>query len=271
MPLTKELYDLYSEPMIAKFMATSDKNGKPNIAFIASIDTWDEDSDFLIFGEFLMLKSLENLKTNKKVGLLAVNLGLEFAQVDGVFNDDFLNTGPCFDKITYNDLFRYNAYTKIRQAGTLSIEQFYSALDGGLKKVGKLEIVKDLFSVKGKLKKYRGDEGVEIPLTVKLKFDQMQAIKAIAFMPDDSKYPYICPAMSLFPIDGKSLLFKVSSYNQELSGLKNGQDVAVMVLTMDAIVYQVKGVIDSMDGKFAKIVIREAFSSSPPLAGNKIA
>jgi len=266
MSLPKDLYDLYSEPMIAKFMATSGKDGKPNIAFIASIDTWEPDSDFIIFGEFLMMKSLDNLRVNKKVSTLAMNVDLEFGQVVGDFNDDFDNKGAYFDKIAYNEMFRYNAYTKIRQSGTIAIKKYYPMC-----KIGKLEIVKDLFSVKGGMKKLRGNEGVDIPLTVYKKYNQMQAIKALAYMPKGEEYPYISPAMSLFPIDRKSFAFKVSSYNVELADLENGQDIAVMVLTMDPIAYQVKGVVDSFDGKFGKITIKEAFSSSPPLAGQKIA
>jgi hypothetical protein len=264
--LPEDLYNLYSEPMIAKFMATLDKEGKPNIAFIASIDTWEPDSDLLIFGEFLMWKSFQNLKGDSKVGILAVNLGLEFAQISGDFNDDFANTGPYFDRIAYNDMFRYNAYTKIRQAGTIKIKEHFP-----IKKIGKLEIVADLFAIKGKKGKLKGDKGVEMPLAVKEKFDQMQAIKALAFVPEGKKYPFVVPVMSLYPIDAKSMAFKVSASNQELKGLKNGQETALMVLTMDAIAYQVKGTVDSFDGKFGKIVITEVFSSSPPLAGKKIA
>ena len=264
--LPEELYNLYSEPMIAKFMATLDKDGKPNISFIASIDTWEPDVDFLIFGEFLMWKTLENLKQNKKIGTMAVNIDLKYGQINGDFNDDFVNVGPYFDKIAYNEMFRYNSYTKIRNAGTIKMKEHFP-----LGKIGKLEIVGDLFAVRGKKSKFKGDDGVEIPLTVKEKFDQMQAIKAIAFVPEGKEYPFISPVMSLYPIDGKSLVFKVSNSNRELAGLKNGQETAVMVLTMDPIVYQVKGVVDSFDGKFGKIVITEAFSSSPPLAGQKIA
>ncbi len=77
--------------------------------------------------------------------------------------------------------------------------------------------------------------------------------------------------MSVYPIDRRSLAFAVSSYNTDLARLKNGQHVAVMVLTMDPIVYQVKGTVDSFNGTFGRIVLTEAFSSSPPLAGKKIA
>lgn len=264
--LPEELYNLYSEPMIAKFMATLDKEGRPNIAFIASIDTWEPDADFLIFGEFLMWKSLENLKVNKKVGTMAVNLELKFGQINGDFNDDFANVGPYFDRIAYNDMFRYNSYTKIRKAGTIKIKEHYP-----VKKIGKLEILGDLFAVRGKKGKLKGDKGVEIPFNVKEKFDQMQAIKAIAYVPERKEYPFILPVMSLYPIDMKSMAFKVSASNPELEGLKNGQEIALMVLTMEPVAYQVKGVVDSFDGKFGKIVIKEAFSSSPPLAGDKIA
>jgi len=266
MILPKELHDLYSMPMIAKFMATIDKDGNTNLAFIASIDTYEEKSDFIIFGEFLMWKSLENLKQNKKVGTMAMSEDLVFGAVNGDFNDDFSNTGPFFDKISYNEMFRYNAYTKIRTAGTIAIREHVMP-----RQVGKLAIVSDMFQVKGKRKRLAGTNGVNIPLTVRKKFDLMQAIKAVSFMADGKDYPTIVPVMSLFPIDMKSFAFKVSGYNEELTGLKNGQHIAVMVLTMDPIAYQVKGRVSAFDGCYGKIVIDEAFSSSPPLAGEKIA
>jgi hypothetical protein len=266
MALPKEIYDLYSEPMIAKFMATIDRENRPNVSFVASIDTWKPESDFFIFGEFLMVKTQENLKHNPKVGLLAVNLGLAFAQTTGDFNNDWVNKGPYFDKISYNDMFRYNAYTKIRKAGTIAVKRCFTPAQ-----IGKLGIVRDLFSVKSRMRRFGESKGVEIPLTVKKKYDQMQAIKAIAYIPEGEDYPFVSPAMSLYPIDRRSMAFKVSEYNTELASLKNGQHVAVMVLTMDPIVYQVKGTVDSFDGKFGRIVLTEAFSSSPPLAGQKIA
>ena len=136
MALPKEFYDLYSEPMIAKFMATVGPDNRPNVSFVASIDTWKPESDFLIFGEFLMVKTQENLKHNKKVGLLAGNLGLSFAQAIGDFNGDWVNKGPYFDKISYNDMFRYNAYTKIRKAGTIAVKTSYPR-----DQIGKLTIV----------------------------------------------------------------------------------------------------------------------------------
>ena len=266
MILPKELHDLYSIPMIAKFMATIDKAGNTNLAFIASIDTWEETSDFIIFGEFLMWKSLENLKGDKRVGTMAMTADLAFGAVNGDFNNDFTNTGPIFDKISYNEMFRYNSYTKIRQAGTIAVKEHVTP-----RQIGKLAIVSDMFQAKGKRKKLEGADGVNIPLTVKRKFDLMQAVKAVSFMADGKEYPTIVPVMSIFPIDGKSLVFKASGYNEELKGLKNGQHVAVMVLTMEPIAYQVKGRVDSFDGSYGKIVIEEAFSSSPPLAGEKIA
>jgi hypothetical protein len=266
MALPKEIYSLYSEPMIAKFMATIDRDNRPNVSFVASIDTWKPESDFLIFGEFLMVKTQENLAHNKKVGLLAVNLGLTFAQVSGDFNGDWVNKGPYFDKISYNDMFRYNAYTKIRKAGTIAVRRCFEPAQ-----IGKLGIVKDLVSVKTRMRRFKESGGVEIPLTVKKKYDQMQAIKAIAYIPEGEPYPFVSPAMSLYPIDRRSLAFSVSDYNTDLARLKNGQLVAVMVLTMDPIVYQVKGTVDSFNGKFGRIILTEAFSSSPPLAGKKIA
>ncbi len=266
MALPKEFYDLYSEPMIAKFMATVDKDNKPNLAFIASIDTWEPQSDFLIFGEFLMVKSQENLMHNKRVGILAVNFGLKFAQATGDFNGDWVNKGPYFDKISYNDMFRYNAYTKIRKAGTIAVKRCFEPTQ-----IGKLGIVKDLFTLKTKMRRIAETNGVVMPPTVKAKYDQMQAIKAIAYIPEGEQYPLVSPVMSLYPVDQKSLAFCISNYNTDLTRLKNGQHVAVMVLTMDAIAYQVKGAVDSFDGKFGRIVLTEVFRSWPPLAGKKIA
>jgi hypothetical protein len=266
MLLSKELFKLYSEPMIAKFMATTDRENRPNIAFIASIDTWEPTSDFIIFGEFLMVKSLENLGVHKKISTLVMNIDLEFGQVLGDFNDDLQNKGPYFDKISYNEMFRYNAYTKIRTAGTIAVKKQYP-----IKKVGKLGIVKDLLSVKGKMKRFAGNGGVSLPFTVYEKYNQMQAIKVMAYTPAESDYPFISPVMSLYPIDRNSFAFKVSDYNEELSTLTDGTEVAVMVLTMDPIAYQAKGVLDSFDGKYGRIIITEAYNSSPPLAGDKIA
>ena len=74
MELPQEVRDLFAEEMAAKFLATVDPGGKPNVALIVTLQPPpDGRKDRLIFGEFLMWKTREYLEGNPRVAAAVVN------------------------------------------------------------------------------------------------------------------------------------------------------------------------------------------------------
>src|SRR4030042_4150059 len=94
MELPQEVRDLFAEEMAAKFLATVDPEGKPNVALIVTLQPPpDGRRDRLIFGEFLMWKSKEYLEGNPHVAAAGVNTKLRMATLTGDFAG-FEKTGP---------------------------------------------------------------------------------------------------------------------------------------------------------------------------------
>jgi hypothetical protein len=110
-----------------------------------------------------------------------------------------------------------------------------------------------------------------MPLQVREKFSRLRAAKALAFL-DDSGHPDCLPAFPLVPAGPARLVF--GGAPKDLDGLAPGWPVAAAVLTMEPVAYQVKGDFAGLRGSLGRrlgvIDVREAYSASPPLPGQRL-
>ncbi len=264
MPATVK--NIFAEEMIAKFMATQDEQGKVNLAAILTLQPpGDERDDRLIFGEFLMWKSRENVQKVPRVAAAAVNLKLKMASLTGDFKG-FENKGEYLDFINNSSFFKYNAYTGARQAGIVDVREIgeprqASYLGVALDMLALL--LKKLFISSGDMRR-----GI-IPPVVMEKFVALQSVKALAVIREDG-YPRVFPVMTVGAWGKDGLLIKISKYNRELTELQLPVTAALCVLTMKAVSYQVKGILERESRRFLRLKVEEVYSSSPPLAGKRI-
>jgi hypothetical protein len=263
MDLDKRVRDLFSEEMAGKFLATVDTEGKVNVALIVTLQPPpDGRADRLIFGEFLMWKSKENLKHNAKVAAAVVNTKLKAANLTGDFGG-FEKSGPYKEAIDGSSFMRYNAYSGVRSAGVIEVHeagQVRSFLPG---------VAADLVRV-GLRRTKKGLKGAEMPPVVKEKFTKLTSIKALAVMGDDG-YPRIYPLLTVATAGETAFKLRSSPYRKELEGIKVPCPAALCLVTMDAKSYKVKGELSSLGGGTFLLRVKEIYNAMPPLAGDLIA
>jgi hypothetical protein len=116
--------------------------------------------------------------------------------------------------------------------------------------------------------------GAEMPLPIRKKFNSIMSIKVLAFVDDDG-FPNVVPAFGVFFRKQDQLRFKVSQYNAIVRKLEPGARVALNVLTLDLMTYQVKGRLKGFEKhlglEVGVVKIEEAYSCMPPLVGERVA
>lgn len=263
MELSPEARELFAEEMAAKFLATVDPVGRPNVALIVTLQPPpDGRCDRLIFGEFLMWRSKEYLAQNPRVGMACVNTKLKMVALTGDFRG-FERTGPYKEYIDSTPFMRYNAYSGVRSAGVIDVRD-----QGPVRRASFLSIPLDLARLnlggRGGL-----PHGVDIPRLVKEKFAMLTSIKALAVMGEDG-YPRVIPVLPVVEKGPGLLTFRVSSYNRELAEVRTPCPAAMALVTMDAKSYKVKGeLLDAGRGRYA-LRVDEVYNAMPPRVGERI-
>jgi len=116
------LLQALSGGMPPKFLASRSADGVPNMVPVTSIMPAGDVPDRLIFGNFLLRKSIGNLDGDPRVGVLVITTDLEGWMLQGDFQG-WQRTGVYVDSIMNTDLLRYNAYTGIRNAGIIQVRE----------------------------------------------------------------------------------------------------------------------------------------------------
>lgn len=258
MGLTRAMIEMFGNSMTPKFLATSDTQGSPNVVPITSLTVVDQDT--LIFGDFLMWKTERNLDVNPQVGVLVLTEGLEYIYLKGTFQG-FVKSGPYLDTINAQEMFRYNAYTGIRQAGVIKLD-----VVGEIRQIAKSRMLANLVGLKlhGTVSPSKKGSG-KMPRQVEDKFSRVNALKVCAYL-DEEGYPIAFPALPMLAKGEARISFVLPKW---VVNLKENTAMAACVLTLEPICYQVKGIVTGK-GKIRDIALMDVFSACPPLVGKKI-
>ncbi len=242
-----------------KFLATRSAAGVPNVVPCISILPADDQPDTLIFGNFLLRKSIKNLQEDTRVAILVITPDLRGWMLKGDLVG-FQRTGPYVDRQMSGSLLRYNAYTGIRNAGIIRV----SAVTGTFA-ISKLQVARDY--ALARLNTLRagapGDGATKIPLAVRLEFAKMAAVKVLAWVHEDG-YPVIVPALALQPAGDKRLVWWKGVPALPTPPLH--AQVATNILTLEAVSYQAKG--HWMENT---LHVEEIYAGGPPIPGGRIA
>lgn len=248
--------------MTPKFLATRNSAGAPNVVPCVSIQPADDQPDTVFFGNFLLRKSIQNLKADARVGILVITPELRgwILKCDFV---EFQRTGPYVDRQMSGSLLRYNAYTGIRDAGILRVRSVEDSFA-----ISKIQVMTDYVQarVAGWSKSAHTADAVNLPRQVQNEFAKMVAVKVLTWLGDDG-YPIVVPALSMQPAGAERLVCHTSS---TLPHPPAGAQVATNILTFEAISYQAKGQWD-LSGHTGKIRVQEVYAGGPPLPGARIA
>lgn len=236
---------MLGEMTTVKFVATADGGGRPNIAPILTLCHYKD--DFLAFGDFLMVKTKDNLLENVRISILIMNEKLDYFTIKGTF-EGFKTSGEAFGFVNSSPLIKYNAYTGIRSAGLVRAE-----LVSPVQSISKLKVVVQMLPgvIPGRT--------MGINSVVGEKFERVKALKALAFL--DEGHPVAIP-VSIVRISGNTMYFRTD-------GCPTGASGAMAVITADPVTYQVKGVLSCEKGN-CSLRVEEIYSGGPPLPGRRI-
>jgi len=261
--LDDRLFEALKGEMVPKFLATQDEAGVPNVVPVISIEPYDRQT--LIFGNFLMAKTEANLKKNPKVSVTFITESLFGATIRGQFQG-FQKVGAYADQISSGSFIRYNAYTGIRNAGSIKITDISEVFQ-----LSKLDVLSGNLSSKfhlGPGRKHAQNQPVMHPLVMK-KFGLIPAVKVMAF-PDDQGFPWAVPVMSIQPAAPDVLVFRKKPMEPYLKNLRDRARVAACVITMEPVAFQVKGEYRDLGDKQGAIILNRAYHASPPFVGKEI-
>jgi len=244
-----------------KFLATRSAEGIPNVVPCVSMLPAEDQPDTVFFGNFLLRKSIQNLKQDTRVGILVITPELRGWMLKGDFLE-FQRTGPYVDRQMSGSLLRYNAYTGVRDAGIIRVR----SVEGDFA-ISKLQVAKDYLLARLSALAGHADGGIVMPLAVRREFARMVAVKVLAWIGKD-EYPDIIPTLSLQPAGEKSLVCWRGS--SEFPSPPADALVAANILTFEAISYQAKGRW-SASGKIGTIRVREVYAGGPPYPGGRVA
>lgn len=114
----------FADTEAAKFMATVDENGIPNVVPVLSVMPFG--GEMLVFVDMMMNKTKKNLLSNGKVAVSVLTKDGISYQVKGTF-EEFQASGPLFDMFASHPMLKYNAYSGPRAVGTIRVDSVYTA------------------------------------------------------------------------------------------------------------------------------------------------
>ncbi|MBI3784627.1 MAG: pyridoxamine 5'-phosphate oxidase family protein [Deltaproteobacteria bacterium] len=251
-----------------KFLATRGPAWEPNVVPCLSLMPDSDESDLLFFGNFLLRKSVRNLESDPRVGILVMTPELH----GWILTADFLEfqrSGSYVERQNSAKMLRYNAYTGIRNAGLLrarTVEATFS--------LTRLQVARDFASARLSALRDAVHDGAEarVPAAARREFGRMAAIKVMSWIGTDG-YPFVVPALSLQPKGEWQLAVCLDQHlghcPQPTTPVIGGR-VAANVLTAEAISYQAK-VRWEQAGKTGTIHVHSVYAGGPPIPGGRVA
>jgi hypothetical protein len=265
-----ELLRALSEEMTPKFLASRSADGVPNVVPCTSL--MPVGGDRLIFGNFLLRKSVRCLDADPRVSILVITTDLEGWILQGDFVE-WQRTGEHVDRLNSTDLLRYNAYTGIRSAGVVAVRQIERAF-----RLTKARVLRDYLTARLACALGQPAGGTEqatpMPLTVRSSFQPMTALRILAFL-DGEGYPLTVPVLSLQPAGEGRLVCALGSVADLLAPLSPHTAVAACLLTQDVVSFQVKGAWlgrwQLLGQPLGALSVRAVFAGGPPIPGRQVA
>ncbi|MEW6203536.1 MAG: pyridoxamine 5'-phosphate oxidase family protein [bacterium] len=262
--MEKALLRALSSDRTPKFLATLDAGGMPNIVPVTSIRAADRET--LIFAEFMIWKTKKNLLENHHVGVAVLSAELTWWVIKGIFKG-FETSGEHFETLSQQDMFRYNAYSGIRSAGVIQVEDVSEK-----HRLLNPASVAELAAAMLRSRTAPGGRGIMPPPVIE-KFRRFKSAKALAVRGDDG-FPAAVIASAMLPVGNSHLIVGASNFPDEIN-LKHPINAAACVITYDPVAYQVKGLLRRAPRigslKLASLRVEEVYSASPPLPGKRIA
>jgi hypothetical protein len=263
------LLDALRGEMTPKFLATRSADGVPNVVPLTSIMPSGDVGDRLIFGNFLLRKSIGNLDSDPRLSVLVITQDLEGWILQGDFAG-WQRTGTYVDRIMNTDLLRYNAYTGFRNAGIIEVSSVVRPV-----RIPKLRVLADYVLARlGGEPRVDTEATTRMPLPVLEGYRPMTALRVLAFVQGDG-YPLAVPVLSLQPAGERALVCTGGPAGDLLAPLQAGSPVAASLLTLDVVSFQAKGTwlgtCRALGVVRGGMAVEAVFAGGPPIPGRQVA
>jgi hypothetical protein len=262
--MNKELTDAIQVFMNPKFMVTKDSNNEPNVALVMTWTAYED--NMLVYGDFMTVKSRENLENgNRQLSVLVFTMNLDSWLIRAEF-ESFHRNDAIYEFIAQTPLFRYNQYTNARAAGAAravsSTEKF---------SISKLAVLSSFLKakmVKGKVPVKSSEEG-NMPKNVFRAFSEMAAVKILAFIDEDG-CPVAFPEFGMLPASTNSIVLKRKEEKRRGFSLKDGQRVAISLVTLEPAAFQLKGTFLEINNSTGYVQLDRVYACSLPRPGVRV-
>ncbi len=247
-----------------KFLITKDSNEEPNSSLVMTWTVYDGNT--MIYGDFLGEKTRMNLSNdNKQMSLLVMTMELDSWLIKADFeayhwNDEF------YEFIAQTPLFKYNQYTNARKAGVA--EAISSSDKYGISKVSVLTSFLKTKMAKGKVPVEESIEG-NMPNNIYKIFSKMAAVKVLAFIDDDG-YPAAFPEFGMLPVSSNSVVMKRDQEKRRGYSLRDGQRVAISLVSLDPAAFQMKGTFHEINDNIGYVKFDRVYACSLPRPGIRV-
>jgi hypothetical protein len=263
--LSEELTETLKPVENPKFMATKDNTGEPNIALVLSWTVYP-DGKRLVYGEFMNNKTRKNLEAgNNELGLLVMTTDLDNWMIRADF-ESYHRNDEIYEFIAMTPLFKYSQYSSARSVGVA--HPLWSSPNYKISKVSVLSSYVKAKLAARKIPTSKTDEG-NMPRNVLERFGLMAAVKAIAFVEDDG-YLSLFPSFGIVPVSSNRLVVHRSEEKRRGLELKDGQRVAVSLVTLEPAAFQVKGTFRVISDSVGTIDIDRVYACSLPRPGVRV-
>ncbi|TFG31753.1 hypothetical protein EU528_05290 [Candidatus Thorarchaeota archaeon] len=247
-----------------KFLITKDANSEPNSSLIMSWTVYDGNT--LVYGDFLSEKTRKNLNTgNNQISIMVFTMGLDSWLIKADF-ESFHWNDEIYEFIAQTPLFRYNQYTNARGAGVA--EAISSSEKYGISKLSVLSSFIKAKMAKGKVPVIESAEG-NMPKNIFDVFSQMAAVKVLAFIDEDG-YPAAFPEFGMLPVSTNAVFTKRTQEQKRGYSLRDGQRVAISLVSLEPAAFQMKGIFHEIDANNAYIALDRVYACSLPRPGVRV-
>ncbi len=243
-------------------IATVNPEGLPHLTLITALQAKTPTS--LYWGQFTEGTSKKHVKKNPKTAFLIMTLNKELWRGRALWTGE-VREGPDYEMFNKKPMFRYNAYFGIHTVHYMDLVETRGREKLPMGGIIRGALLTGLF--KGGAKK----KGARVlkPWAEGL-FNRMDALKFLACVGSDG-FPAIIPIIQCQAAGSGRLAFSPSAYQEELSAVPAGSNVAVFGITFDMEDVLVRGVFNGYSryrgGKLGTIDIDWVYNPMPPKQG----
>lgn len=240
-------------------IATVEECGDPHISLLTTVMAADEKT--MVVGQFSQGRSKQNMMARPKTGFAIISLDMNMWR--GTFNWREVKTeGPEYVKYNNMQMWRFNTYFGIEKVHYGDLVEISDKAKLNFPGIGA-----GIVRVTANKKKYLSGKKEEVmrPFAVKI-FNGLANPKFACFVNGDG-YPVLVPVIQAQAAGSDRIVFTAKPYAEMFDGLKKGERVAVMSMTMQMESILVKGTFSGFENGIGYVDIDRVYNSMPPISG----